>query len=92
MVIFLQKVFSSAEENGLETVYRLNSVRFLKGFLFFGNKRSCSPKMKNISYGDLNHMVFEIKSGLYHLGNIYVMRWFEAVVTYWKKIFFNNFS
>ena len=92
MVIFLQKVFSSAEENGLETVYRLNSVRFLKGFLFFSNKRSCSPKMKNISYGDLNHMVFEIKSGLYHLGNIYVMRWFEAVVTYWKKIFFNNFS
>ena len=73
MVIFLQKVFSSAEENGLETVYRLNSVRFLKGFLFFSNKRSCSPKMKNISYGDLNHMVFEIKSGLYHLGNIYML-------------------
>lgn len=62
MVIFLQKVFSSAEENGLVTVYRLNSVRFLKGFLFFSNKRSCSPKMKNISYGDLNHMVFEIKN------------------------------
>lgn len=50
--------------------------------------------MKNVSYRDLNHMVFEIKNlGCITLEiYIYVMRWFEAVVTYWKKIFFNNFS
>ena len=93
MFIFLQKVFSSAEENGLETVYRLNSVRLLKGFLFFSNKRSFSPKMKNISYGDLITWFLKLKIWVVSLWKyMYVMRWFEAVVTYWKKSFFNNFS